>query len=41
MSTNRAVAGTTHAELNICASTGSRGSGIPRTPTFGSMVGNR
>ena len=40
MSTKRAVAGTILAESNIWASTASRGSGMPTTPTFGSMVAN-
>ena len=40
MSTNDTVAGTIFTESNSCASTGSRGSGTPTTPTFGSMVAN-
>ncbi len=40
MSTNDTVAGTTRAEENMSASTGSRGSGNGTTPTFGSMVAN-
>ena len=38
MSTNCTVAGTVRADENISASTGSRGSGTPTTPTLGSMV---
>ena len=40
MSTKRAEAGTIRAESYILASTASRGSGMPTTPTFGSMVAN-
>ena len=40
MSTNSTVAGSTRAEENSSASTGSRGSGTPTTPTFGSIVAN-
>ena len=38
MSTNDTVAGMILAEPKILASTSSRGSGTPTTPTFGSMV---
>ena len=40
MSTNSTVAGRTLAEPKISASTPSRWSGTPTTPTFGSMVAN-
>ena len=40
MSTKLTVAGTIRSELNSFASTGSRGSGTPTTPTLGSMVAN-
>ena len=40
MSTNETVDGTILAESKILASTGSRGSGTPTTPTFGWMVAN-
>ena len=40
MSTKLTVAGTMRWESNIFASTGSRESGTPTTPTFGSIVSN-
>jgi len=40
MSTNSTVAGITFAEENSSASTPSRGSGTPTTPTLGSIVAN-
>ena len=40
MSTNSTVAGRTFADPNTSASCGSRSSGTPTTPTFGSMVAN-
>ena len=40
MSVNRTLAGTTRAESYSLASSASRGSGTPTTPTFGSMVAN-
>ena len=40
MSTNSTVAGRILAELNTSASRGSRSSGTPTTPTFGSIVAN-
>ena len=40
MSTNSTVAGTTLSEPNSSASRGSRSSGTPTTPTFGSIVAN-
>ena len=40
MSTNSTVAGTVRSELNSSARRGSRSSGTPTTPTFGSIVAN-
>ena len=40
MSVKRTVAGTIRAESYSVASSASRGSGTPTTPTFGSMVAN-
>ena len=40
MSTNDTVAGSWRSEPKISASTASRGSGTPTTPTFGSIVAN-
>ena len=40
MSTNSTVAGTIRSELKSSASRGSRSSGTPTTPTFGSIVAN-
>ncbi len=40
MSTKLTVAGTTRSDDSSSASTGSRASGTPTTPTFGSMVAN-
>ena len=40
MSTKLTVAGTTRSEAKSLASTASRGSGTPTTPTFGSIVAN-
>ena len=40
MSTKLTVAGMMRSELKIFASTASRGSGTPTTPTFGSIVAN-
>ena len=40
MSTNSTVAGRILAEPKTSASFGSRSSGTPTTPTFGSMVAN-
>ena len=40
MSTNLTVAGTILAESYSFASSSSRGSGMPTTPTFGSIVAN-
>ena len=40
MSTKDTVAGSVLAEPKMSASTSSRGSGTPTTPTFGSMVAN-
>jgi hypothetical protein len=40
MSTNSTVAGTIRSELKSSARRGSRSSGTPTTPTFGSIVAN-
>ena len=40
MSTNSTVAGTIRSEANSSARRGSRSSGTPTTPTFGSIVAN-